>query len=100
MIMMLESFSFNPSISTRSWFKVWLCSLVPPKPESSPRRAPRASSSSMKMIHPPSNSERRRAVLNRLRILPAPTPTNISTNSEPDIAIKGILDSVAMALAR
>ena len=36
---------------------------------------------------------------NRSRTLEAPMPTNISTNSEPDMEKKGTLDSPATALA-
>ena len=39
------------------------------------------------------------ACLNRSRTLEAPMPTNISTNSEPDMEKKGTLDSPATALA-
>lgn len=39
------------------------------------------------------------AFLNRSRTLEAPTPTNISTKSEPLIVKNGTLDSPATALA-
>ena len=39
------------------------------------------------------------ACLNRSRTLEAPMPTNISTNSEPEMEKKGTLDSPATALA-
>ena len=41
-----------------------------------------------------------RAVLNRSRTREAATPSNISTNSEPLVLMKGSPDSPAMALAR
>jgi hypothetical protein len=40
------------------------------------------------------------AFLNKSLTLEAPTPTNISTKSEPDIDMKGTLASPATALAR
>lgn len=40
-----------------------------------------------------------RAFLNKSRTLEAPTPTNISTKSEPEIVRKGTLASPATALA-
>ena len=40
------------------------------------------------------------ACLNKSRTLDAPIPTNISTNSEPDMEKKGTLDSPATAFAR
>ena len=39
------------------------------------------------------------AFLNKSRTLEAPTPTNISTNSEPDIEKNGTFDSPAIAFA-
>lgn len=39
------------------------------------------------------------ATLNRSRTLEAPTPTKISTKSEPEVAIKGTFASPAQALA-
>ena len=70
----------KPSISTRIWFSVCSrSSWLPPSP--APRCRPTASISSMKMMH----GELRLACSNRSRTRLAPTPTNISTNSEPEI---------------
>ena len=73
-------FSSNPSISTSIWFSVCSRSSWPP-PMPAPRWRPTASISSMKMIA----GEFSFAVLNRSRTRLAPTPTNISTKSEPEI---------------
>ena len=93
-IRMTPSFDSKPSISTRSWFSVCSRSSCPP-PSPAPRCRPTASISSMKMMHgacalPCSNRSRTRL---------APTPTNISTKSEPDIEKKGRPASPATALA-
>ena len=85
----------KPSSSTSSWFR------VPSRSESAPdmpapRARPMASISSKKMIAPFSDL---RAVANRSRTREAPTPTNVSTKSEPDRAKKGTPDSPATALA-
>ena len=93
-IMITPSLVSKPSISTRSWFKVCsLSSLPPPKP--APLLLPTASISSINMIHgefflPCSNMSLTRD---------APTPTNISTKSEPEIVKKGTPASPAIALA-
>ena len=84
----------KPSISTNIWFKVCSRSSLPP-PKPAPRWRPTASISSMKMMQGAfflafSNMSRTRA---------APTPTNISTKSEPEILKKGTLASPAMPLA-
>ena len=84
----------NPSISTSIWFKVCSRSSLPP-PRPAPRWRPTASISSTKMMQGAlflacSNMSRTRA---------APTPTNISTKSEPEMLKKGTLASPAMALA-
>ena len=85
----------NPSISARSWLRVCsLSSLPPPYLES--RLLPMASISSMNMIHGADCC----ACLNRSRTLEAPTPTNISTKSEPESEKKGTPASPATALAR
>ena len=68
----------KPSISERSWFKVCSLSSFPPNLES--RLRPMASISSIKMIQGADCW----ACLNRSRTRDAPTPTNISTKSEPD----------------
>ena len=73
------SFGSKPSISTKIWFKVCSrSSLPPPIPE--PRCRPMASISSMKIIA----GAARLATRKRSRTREAPTPTNISTNSEPE----------------
>ena len=84
----------KPSISTSSWFSVCSRSSLPP-PRPAPRWRPTASISSMKTMHGAfffacSNMSRTRA---------APTPTNISTKSEPEIEKNGTLASPAIALA-
>jgi hypothetical protein len=92
--MITFSFPSKPSISTSSWFSVCSRSSCPP-PSPAPRCRPTASISSMKMMHgafffPCSNRSRTRA---------APTPTNISTKSEPLIVKNGTPASPAMARA-
>ncbi len=84
----------NPSISTRIWFRVCSRSSCPP-PSPAPRCRPTASISSTKMIEGPC----RLACSNRSRTREAPTPTNISTNSEPEIEKKGTPASPATAFA-
>ena len=71
-------FSLKPSISVNSWFKVCSRSSLPP-PIPAPRSRPTASISSIKTIHGVFSE----AFLNKSRILAAPIPINISTNSEP-----------------
>ncbi len=93
-IRMTPSLDSKPSISTRSWFRVCSRSSWPP-PRPAPRWRPTASISSMKMMHgafflPCSNRSRTRE---------APTPTNISTKSEPEMEKNGTLASPAMARA-
>ncbi len=84
----------NPSISTRIWFKVCSrSSWLPPSP--APRCRPTASISSTKMMQ----GLFRLAWSKRSRTRLAPTPTNISTNSEPEILKKGTPASPAIALA-
>src|SRR5438876_689363 len=78
------SLDSKPSISTSSWFSVCSRSSCPP-PSPAPRWRPTASISSMKMMQgacafPCSNRSRTRE---------APTPTNISTKSDPDIEKNG-----------
>jgi len=94
-IRITPSFDSNPSISTRSWFSVCSRSSCPP-PRPAPRWRPTASISSMKMMQgacflPCSNRSRTRE---------APTPTNISTKSEPEMEKNGTPASPAMARAR
>ena len=93
-IRITPSFASNPSISTSIWFKVCSRSSLPP-PSPAPRCRPTASISSMKMIQgafffPCSNISRTRL---------APTPTNISTKSDPEIVKNGTLASPAIAFA-
>ena len=93
-MMMMPSLASKPSISTSSWFRVCSRSSLPP-PRPAPRLRPTASISSIKMMHgadflPCSNMSRTRL---------APTPTNISTKSEPEIEKNGTLASPAMARA-
>ena len=91
---MMLSFISKPSISTRSWFSVCSRSSWPP-PMPAPRWRPTASISSMKMMH----GEFCLACSNRSRTRLAPTPTNISTKSEPEIEKNGTPASPATARA-
>src|SRR6266581_1557240 len=82
----------KPSISTRSWLSVCSRSSLPP-PRPAPRCRPTASISSMNTMQGAcffawSNMSRTRA---------APTPTNISTKSDPEIEKKGTFASPAIA---
>ena len=93
-IRITPSFASKPSISTSSWLRVCSRSSLPP-PRPAPRCRPTASISSMKMMQgafflPCSNMSRTRL---------APTPTNISTKSEPEIVKNGTFASPAMARA-
>mmetsp|Transcript_7369 Transcript_7369/g.15400 ORF Transcript_7369/g.15400 Transcript_7369/m.15400 type:complete len:288 (+) Transcript_7369:771-1634(+) len=89
----------KPSISVRIWLSVCSCSSLPP-PEGRPppplRFLPMASISSMKIMQ----GEFFFALVKMSRTREAPTPTNISTNSEPETAKKGTPASPATALAR
>src|SRR5438046_10493862 len=92
---MTPSFVSKPSISTSSWLSVCSRASWPP-PRPAPRWRPTASISSMKMMQgafffPWTKRSRTRE---------APTPTNISTKSEPEIEKKGTPASPAMARAR
>ena len=93
-IRMMLSFISNPSISTSSWFSVCSRSSWPP-PMPAPRWRPTASISSMKMMQ----GEFCLACSKRSRTRLAPTPTNISTKSEPEIEKKGTPASPATARA-
>ena len=84
----------NPSISTRIWFRVCSLSSWPP-PRPAPLCLPTASISSTNTIH----GECFLACSKRSRTLEAPTPTNISTNSEPLIEKNGTPASPATARA-
>mmetsp|Transcript_2330 Transcript_2330/g.4947 ORF Transcript_2330/g.4947 Transcript_2330/m.4947 type:complete len:350 (-) Transcript_2330:452-1501(-) len=85
----------KPSISTSSWFRVFSRSSLPPDWPPPPRLRPTASISSMKRMQGAAS----RASLNRSRTLEGPTPTNISTKSEPEMEKKGTLASPAVAFA-
>ena len=90
----MPSLTPKPSISTSIWFKVCsLSSWPPPSPE--PLRLATASISSIKIIHGAFFF----ASPNRSLTLAAPTPTNISTKSEPEMLKNGTLASPATAFA-
>ena len=85
----------KPSISTRIWFRVCSrSSWLPPSP--APRCRPTASISSTNTMQ----GEFFFACSNRSRTRLAPTPTNISTNSEPEMLKKGTPASPATARER
>ena len=84
----------KPSISERSWLSVCSLSSLPPNWES--LLLPMASISSMNIIHGAAAI----ACLNKSLTLDAPTPTNISTKSEPDSEKNGTPASPATAFAR
>ncbi len=84
----------KPSSSASSWLSVCSFSSWPPRPKL-PRARPSASSSSMKMMA----GAFCRACSNRSRTRAAPTPTNISTNSEPEMEKNGTPASPATARA-
>ena len=84
----------NPSISASNWFNVCSRSSLPFMPAPS-RFLPMVSISSINTIQGAFS----RACLNRSRTLAAPLPTNISTNSLPEIEKKGTPASPATALA-
>ena len=86
----------NPSISVSSWFRVFSRSSLEPKLAFLPRARPMASISSMKMMA----GDFSLACLKRSRTREAPTPTNISTKSDPLRLKKGTCASPATALAR
>ncbi len=85
----------KPSISASIWFSVCSRSSWPPT-DPALRVLPIASSSSMKMMH----GALAPAWAKRSRTRAAPTPTNISTNSEPDREKNGTPASPATARAR
>mmetsp|Transcript_11410 Transcript_11410/g.38915 ORF Transcript_11410/g.38915 Transcript_11410/m.38915 type:complete len:254 (+) Transcript_11410:392-1153(+) len=88
---------WKPSISVRIWLSVCSRSSLPPNwPRPEPARCrPMASISSMKMMHGAFFFASEKT----LRTREAPTPTNISTNSEPDAEMKGVPASPATARA-
>mmetsp|Transcript_29564 Transcript_29564/g.63638 ORF Transcript_29564/g.63638 Transcript_29564/m.63638 type:complete len:232 (+) Transcript_29564:1414-2109(+) len=95
---MTPEFPSKPSISVRIWFSVCSRSSLPPPipPPPPPARAPPiASISSMKTMHGAFFF----ACVNRSRTRDAPTPTNISTNSDPDAEMNGTPASPATARA-
>ena len=85
----------KPSISTRSWFNVCSLSSCPP-PRPAPLRLPTASISSINTIQGAFFF----AWSNKSLTREAPTPTNISTKSEPEIEKNGTFASPATAFAR
>mmetsp|Transcript_17836 Transcript_17836/g.31030 ORF Transcript_17836/g.31030 Transcript_17836/m.31030 type:complete len:220 (+) Transcript_17836:5150-5809(+) len=85
----------NPSISTSNAFNVLSRSSLRPPALPPLRLLPMASISSMKMIH----GAFLRASLNMSRTRDGPTPTKISTKSEPEMFRKGTPASPAVALA-
>src|SRR5690554_2158781 len=85
----------KPSISVSSWFSVFSRSSLLPEKLFLPLARPIASISSIKIIQGALSL----ACLNRSRTREAPTPTNISTKSEPDREKKGTCASPATALA-
>ena len=87
-------FASKPSISVRSWLSVCSLSSFPPIPLPS-LFFPIVSISSMKTIQGAFSE----ACLKRSLTLLAPMPTNISTNSEPEIEKKGTFASPATAFA-
>ena len=93
-ITIIPSLTPKPSISTSSWFSVCSRSSWPP-PMPLPRRLATASISSINTIQ----GWFRLASANRSRTREAPTPTNISTKSEPEILKKGTPASPATAFA-
>ncbi len=85
----------NPSISVNSWFSVFSRSSLDPMFTFLPRARPTASISSMKIMLGAFSF----ACLNKSRTRDAPTPTNISTKSDPEIEKNGTSASPATALA-
>ena len=85
----------KPSISTSIWFKVCSRSSFPP-PNPVPLTRPTASISSTKIMAGAAFL----AILKRSRTREAPTPTNISTNSEPERWKNGTPASPATARAK
>ena len=92
---MTPAWPSKPSISTRRELRVCSRSSLPP-PTPAPRWRPTASISSMKMMQGASL----RACSKVSRTRAAPTPTNISTKSEPLMLRKGTPASPATARAR
>ena len=93
-MIMMPSWESKPSISTSSALSVCSRSSLPP-PKPCPRCRPTASISSINTKH----GVLLRACSNISRTRLAPTPTNISTKSEPLMLKKSASASPAMALA-
>jgi len=85
----------KPSISVNNWFNVFSRSSLAPMFGFFPLARPIASISSIKMIQGAFSL----ACLNKSRTREAPTPTNISTKSDPDMEKNGTFASPAMAFA-
>ena len=94
-ITIIPSLVPKPSISTNSWFNVCSLSSWPP-PIPVPRRLATASISSINTIH----GAFFLASANKSLTREAPTPTNISTKSEPEILKNGTFASPATAFAK
>ena len=94
-ITIMPSLPSNPSISTSNWFRVCSRSSWPP-PTPAPLCLPTASISSIKIMQGVCFL----ACSNMSLTREAPTPTNISTKSEPEILKNGTLASPAIAFAR
>mmetsp|Transcript_73448 Transcript_73448/g.146096 ORF Transcript_73448/g.146096 Transcript_73448/m.146096 type:complete len:232 (-) Transcript_73448:584-1279(-) len=94
---MMPELPSKPSISVKIWLSVCSRSSLPPAPPPAPppRWRPTASISSMKMMQ----GAFFLASPKRSRTRAAPTPTNISTNSEPEADTKGTPASPATARA-
>ena len=86
----------KPSISVNNWLSVFSRSSLEPVKLFLPLALPIASISSIKMIA----GDLSFACLNKSLTLDAPTPTNISTKSEPESEKKGTFASPATALAK
>ena len=93
-IRMMPVLPSKPSISVNNWLSVCSRSSLPP-PKPAPRWRPTASISSMNTMQGALDL----ACSNKSRTREAPTPTNISTNSEPEIEKKGTPASPATARA-
>ena len=93
-ITITPSLPSNPSISTNNWLSVCSLSSWPP-PSPAPLCLPTASISSINTIQ----GDCFLACSNISLTLEAPTPTNISTKSEPEIVKNGTFASPATALA-
>ena len=92
--MITPSLASKPSISTSNWFSVCSRSSLPP-PMPTPRARPTASISSMNTMQ----GAFFLACSNMSRTRDAPTPTNISTKSEPLMVKNGTPASPAIARA-